>query len=77
MLPLPIQLVETSPEKAAAVVESQWGFGNCKALIHTFKNAQIVAHIACNDAESLNVVVTKDLPEKDGVTRVSVWSVFN
>jgi hypothetical protein len=69
-------LVETAPEKTAAVVGSQWGFGNCKALIHSFQSAEIVAHVACNDAESLNVVVTKDLPAKDGVTRVSVWSVF-
>lgn len=68
-------LISTTEGKMKAVVESQWGFGNCKALIHSFQPNEIIAHIACNDLASLNKAISDDIPSKEGVAQVIVWSV--
>lgn len=68
-------LISTTPDKVSSVMDSQWGFSNCKGLIHKFQGSEIIAHIACNDLASLNKVVSEDIPSKDGVESVTVWLV--
>ena len=68
-------LIETTPGQQQAVIDANWGFGQCKGLVHSFMPDEIVMQIACNDVESLHKAVANDLPGHDGVRRVTLWTV--
>lgn len=50
------------------------GLSNCKQLLEADLPGPIVAHISCNDLESLNQAVT-DMSEVDGVLRALIWII--
>lgn len=68
-------LIETLPGKTSDVLNTNWGFGQCKGLFHSFQPHEIVVQIACDDLANLGKVIGEDIPGKDGVFRVTVWSV--
>lgn len=63
-------LIETNP---GAVIDTNWGFGQCKGLSHNFRPDEIVVQIACDDLASLNKAVGTDIPARQGVKRVTLW----
>lgn len=69
-------LVETTAN--AAAIEQSLGSGlmNCLALQDIIFQAEIVAHLECNDLASLNTAVA-EIAKKDGVKRATLWVVVN
>lgn len=69
-------LVETTAN--AGTIEQSLGHGlmNCLALQNNLYQAEIVAHLECNDLESLNTAVA-EIAKKDGVKRATLWVVVN
>jgi hypothetical protein len=48
---------------------------NCKQLVESLWSGEVVAHVECNDLDSLSQALTNDLPKIEGVTRVTIWTV--
>jgi hypothetical protein len=48
---------------------------NCKQLVERLVPGEVVAHLECNDLESLSQALTSELPKIEGVTRVTIWMV--
>jgi hypothetical protein len=48
---------------------------NCKQLVESLMRGEVVAHVECNDLESLNPALTDDLPKVEGVSGVTIWTV--
>lgn len=68
-------LIETANGQDEAVLSTNWGFGQCKGLVHKFRPNEIVMQIACDDAASLHKAVGSDIPARDGVKRVTLWMI--
>jgi len=69
-------LVETSPDKQDSVRQSLGSMSNCLPLIQSVWHNELIAHIQCNDAESLGVAITSRIPKIDGVLRVTLWTMI-
>jgi DNA-binding Lrp family transcriptional regulator len=65
-------LIETTPDRDGAIRDSVGhGLGNCLALGHSFRPAEVMVHIECTDLESLQQAITQDLARKEGVRRIT------
>ena len=58
-----------------AVRQGLNGMANCKALDSPLWPGELVVHVECNDAASLNAVLTEHIGQITGVTRTTVWLV--
>ena len=65
-------LIETS--QGTSLPEALGGLMNCKGLTTSWVSSEVVAHIQCNDLNSLNVAMG-DILEIDGVLQITLWSV--
>jgi hypothetical protein len=68
-------LIETTDGRGTDVLNTNWGFGQCKGLAHKFRPNEIVVQIACDDQASLQKAVGSDIPARDGVKRVTLWTI--
>ncbi|MDP3896848.1 MAG: hypothetical protein Q8Q62_09240 [Mesorhizobium sp.] len=68
-------LIETDANRGGDVMNTNWGFGQCKGLAHMFRPDEIVVQVACTDLASLQNAVGADIPARDGVKRVTLWII--
>jgi len=68
-------LIETADGRDTDVLNTNWGFGQCKGLAHKFRPNEIVVQIACDDQASLQKAIGSDIPARDGVKRVTLWTI--
>jgi DNA-binding Lrp family transcriptional regulator len=65
-------LIETAPDKAAAVQASVGhGLMNCLAIGHIFMPSEVMVHIECTDLKDLHEAITHDLAQLEGVKRIT------
>jgi hypothetical protein len=48
---------------------------NCKQLVESLMSGEVIAHVECNDLESLNQALAEDLATVEGVSAVTIWTV--
>jgi len=48
---------------------------NCKQLVESLMPGEVIAHVECNDLESLNQALAEDLATVEGVSAVTIWTV--
>ena len=66
-------LIET--DQGTKLPDALGGLMNCKGLTASLVSSEVVAHIDCNDLESLNEAITGRIPQIEGVRRTTIWSV--
>ena len=65
-------LIETTADKAAAIRDSVGhGLGNCLAIGHSFRPAEVMVHLECTDPEFLQRAIVEDIARMDGVRRIT------
>jgi hypothetical protein len=69
-------LIETTtPDNVTRVETALGSLPNCKALVHSLWHSEVIAHLQCNDAASLNQVLTNVVPQMEGVARITTWVI--
>ncbi len=72
-------LIETETNETSWAQDQAGALGgltNCLGLYSRLWPNEIVLHLDCDDGEVLNQAIARDLPQLEGVTRVTVCMVM-
>ena len=69
-------LIETAPGKHGQIQASVGhGLKNCLAIGHSLRPSEVIVHLECTDLACLNEAIVNDIPQLEGVVRITTCVV--
>jgi hypothetical protein len=71
-------LVDAVADNASDLSESlsSISLANCKQLVHSWPDPQVVVRLECNDLKDLAQAVAGDLADTPGVARITTMAIY-